>query len=243
MVENLISVGDKIELKQIINRIQSEDTEYEVRVYKSQILDIYEDDFIQAAMPIYEGHLVPLEIGSKYDTFFQTSKGLFRTICEVTGRSKEEKIYIVQLKIKSELIKFQRREYFRLNINLSVRIAVFSETELKSYQLNKQFPEKFENEITEGSIIDISGGGVKVVSKETFNKNAMLVLEFEMIEEATVQTIKVLGKVVAIENVMNRADLHEYRIQFKWISNTTREIIVKVIFEEQKRLRQKERGW
>lgn len=244
MVDELISLGNKIDLRQIENRMPGDDTEPDIRVYKSQVLDIDEKaGILQAAMPIFEGHLIPLEIGTTYDAFFQTSKGLYRTICQVVGRSKEEKIYIVQLKLISELVKFQRREYFRLDTNIEVTSCQLTDNELKTFMFHKIIPEKFDNTMVNGIIIDISGGGARVLSKAVYTKNSIIVLEFDLMNDFALNHIAILGKVIACEKNQNKPELNEIRIQFKWIPKTVREVIVKNILEEQRRLRQKERGW
>lgn len=244
MVDKLISVGNKIELKQILNKAPDDESETDIRLYKSQVLDIDDaNGVIHGAMPIYEGHLVPLEVGTRYDAFFQTSKGLYRTVCQVTGRSKEEKIYIVHLKPISELEKYQRREYFRLSTNIDVSTCQIAENELKTFMLNKIIPETYENEEIYGIINDISGGGARILSKAEYKKGSVLMLSFDMLNDAEINHISVMAKVVACNKSLNRPELNEIRVQFRWITNTLRELIVKNIFEEQRRLRQKERGW
>ena len=46
-------------------------------VYASQILD-FNDDSIVCAMPIYEGRIVPLEAGKRFDAYFYVGTKIFR---------------------------------------------------------------------------------------------------------------------------------------------------------------------
>lgn len=244
MENSLISIGDRIELKQFENRPKKDDnSETDIRIYKSQVLDILdEENIIQGAMPIYEGHLIPLELGSKYDACFQTSKGLYRAFVEVTARTKEEKIYIVQLKLISEFEKYQRREFFRLSTNIDMSIVAMTENEFRDFMVSKVIPEEFENEICSGIATDISGGGTKIITRGQYPKGTVLVLDFDIVNDSGFNHVEILSKVVNCEKSEYKPELNEVRVQFKWVSNTIRENLVKFIHDEQRKLIQKERG-
>lgn len=238
-MNNLISVGDKIELRQMLNQIESSNEN--VRTYISQILDINEFS-IQAAMPIYEGHLIPLEVGIKYDVFFKTSKGLYKAVCEVIARSKVEKIYMLELKPITDLERFQRREYFRLSTNVDASICSISELEMKNYIHSGTIPEDYIKKKKNAIFIDISGGGAKIVSSELYKINDMLLIEFNVTVCSVLKNIIIPGKVLTSVTSNNRLDLHEHRVEYYKIPKETRELIIKYIFDEQRRIRQKERG-
>lgn len=238
-MNNLISVGDKIELKRILNQIESSNEN--VRTYISQILDINEFS-IQAAMPIYEGHLIPLEVGNKYNVFFKTSKGLYKAVCEVISRSKVEKIYMLELKPITELERFQRREYYRLSTNVDASICSISELEMENYIHSGTIPEDYITKKKNAIFIDISGGGAKIVSSELYKINDMLLIEFNVTVCSILKNIIIPGKVLTSLTSNNRLDLHEHRIEYYKIPKETRELIIKYIFDEQRRIRQKERG-
>ena len=237
-MDNLISVGIKLELRQTQNRIEVPIEN--VRNYVSQILDMNDNTF-QAAMPIYEGHLVPLEVGSKYDAFFKTNKGLYKSTCEVMGRSKIGKIYMVELKPISKLDKFQRREYYRFNTNIEASICLLAEYEMKEYLQSITAPENYINKKENAIIVDISGGGVKVVSDKVYNKNDLLLIEFNVMIGTLFKNIIVPGKVTLSTTSDKRLDLREHRIEYYEIPTETRELIIKYIFDEQRRILQKER--
>ena len=73
-------------------------TPAEERVYVSQILDMHKEK-ITAAMPIYEGHIIPLEVGSVLETYFYTGKGIFKTECIIQTRGREENVHIMVLSL------------------------------------------------------------------------------------------------------------------------------------------------
>ena len=59
--------------------------------YASQILD-FTDEGIMCAMPIYEGHIVPLEKGKRFEGYFYSDNKIYRAMCYVVSRGKEEKV-------------------------------------------------------------------------------------------------------------------------------------------------------
>ena len=68
MEGRVINIGNKIELTVVHNR-RSLKGDVDKTTYVSQILD-FEDDTIIAALPIYEGHLVTLEVESHLECYF-----------------------------------------------------------------------------------------------------------------------------------------------------------------------------
>ena len=57
-------------------------------VYASQILD-FNDDSIVCAMPIYEGRIVPLEAGKRFDAYFYVGTKIFRADCTAIDRGRD----------------------------------------------------------------------------------------------------------------------------------------------------------
>lgn len=68
-MDRILSVGNKIELSKI-----KKNKDDDAVTYVSQILDM-KDEKIVAAMPISEGHIVPIEPGSRMHAYFYTIKG------------------------------------------------------------------------------------------------------------------------------------------------------------------------
>lgn len=62
-------------------------------------------------MPISEGHIVPIEPGSRMHAYFYTVKGIFSCEILVTERGKEGNIYIMEVECTTEL-KSSREDSF-----------------------------------------------------------------------------------------------------------------------------------
>lgn len=238
MLDN-IALGTKIELQRRMDRFSvSSNTN---RRYISQVLDYYEEELV-CAMPIFEGRIIPLEINSEYDAFFYTAKGIFKALVSVTHRDKENSIYTVNLKLLSDLEKFQRREYYRLECTIEVLYSLFNEEETQYFLKNSRLPKNLQANSVKAIIVDISGGGVRVFTQEKLNTGSFVMLNFQLFLSGKYKQFTLVGKVVLSLESPNVSDIYDTRIEFKRVAETDRREIVKYIFEQQRQLRKKERG-
>ncbi len=240
MAHELLLVGTKIELRR---SSKTETVDGEVAItYVSQILDVDDAGNIVAAMPISEGHIVPVEIGSVFQAYFYTSKGIFRSRCRITERGKERNIYIMTIEILDDLVRYQRREFYRLACLIDATVIPLNVTEVLTYSRDFEMPEPLAGEPEACVIVDISGGGVRFISSKSYEKNSYVYLKFETQTGTGNHDFELMGRVVM--SIKSEADNGKYdnRVQFKVISKDKREEIIRFIFDEQRRMRQKERG-
>ena len=250
MLKNILKVGDRIELKSIY---QARITDTDAKVYQSQVLDILDDYRMNVAVPIESGHLVPLEIGSRYELSFLTNNGVYMCKCEVKNRLKSNNVFYLVLDIISEFKRDQRRQYFRLEkiIPLSYRVISELEMRLRYYMEKKAYKddrekrivseklEQLEGAILEGTIVNVSGGGLKFASNEKHEHGTILNVNFSLDEDIDIEAEARIIGVAEVENVRDRT---EYRCEFSKIKKEIREKIVRYVFSEERRQRQKENG-
>ena len=250
MLKNVLKVGDRIELKSIY---QARYTDTEAKTYQSQVLDIIDDYRMNIAVPIESGHLVPLEVGSRYELSFLTTNGLYMCKCEIKNRLKQNNIYYLALDIISELKRDQRRQYFRLEKIIPLKYRVISELEMrlryfmekKAYKDDREKRlvteklEQLEGMLQEGTIVNVSGGGLKFSSMIKHENGTSVLVRFYLDEEIFVEAE---AKIIGTNEVMNQRGRMEYRCEFKKIKKEIRESIVRYIFSEERRQRQKENG-
>lgn len=176
MIKDYISVGVKLELKFIKTRENALKNE---KIYMSQLLDFSENNKASIAMPIEKGRLIPLPVGDKYIICFYTNKGLFQCTSIITDRFRNNNIYMLEIQFLSDLEKYQRRQFYRLECIMDITYHVISEAEL--ILSNRIKENKVQNEIdknnypeicednsvdwNQGTITDISGGGARFNSK------------------------------------------------------------------------------
>lgn len=237
---NLLKVGDKIEL----NRSNGSGNARvgESVVYVSQVLDLREDGIVVAAMPISEGHIVPIEVGARLEAYFYTSQGIYKSLCAVIARGKEGNVYYCELELTGILEKFQRREYYRLPSIINADIIPINGEDVLDYSEHHKIPDKSYDDMQSGIIVDISGGGVRIMSDRRFNKNDYVFLKFPIEMNIGVKKMELMGMVVLSIESPNRSNYYDSRIEFVEITSEQREHVVKYIFEQQRKIQKRERG-
>ncbi len=280
MAEDLLKVGNKIELtRKRGNGVLTVDKNN----YVSQILDVNDSRTIIAAMPIIEGHVVPLEVGSIMEAFFYTGHGIYKANCRVAKRGRDGNIHVMMLALTTELKKFQRRQYFRLQCSIEALVRPLSQEEasifMKTHELpfinkyawsvhddvpveyiteevaskNSVLPDGMQegekigfsadsNAVENGMIVDISGGGARLMTESKFQEDTYVLLRFPIELNIGVRHVELVGKVVMSLESPNRRNYFDNRIQFKNIKAEQRDLLVKYIFEQQRKIQQRERG-
>lgn len=251
MLTNVLKVGDRIELKSIY---QARLTTSSPKTYISQVLDILDEYRMNIAVPIESGHLVPLEIGSKYEMSFLTTSGIYMCKCEVKNRLKQNNLYFLSVEILSELKKDQRRQYFRLEKIIPMQFRVISDMErkLSLFIEKKAYKDDREKRIAmekldelakagndPATIINLSGGGLKFNSSKKYENETLLLVEFDL-EDGT--HVKAEARVINMSKILNKNSLYEYRVEYTKIPKEIRENIVRYVFKEERKQRQKENG-
>lgn len=246
MAEKDNIVGAKIEITKV--KSGRRDDNIEARTYYSKVLDVEESEegtIIKASMPIFEGHIVPLSIGTQYNIFFSIGSRIFESTCQVSGRSKDMNIFVMDLLLTGPLKRVQRRQYYRLPCDLNVSLQKLNNMQVISYENTHQWDESLfnddENE-EEGVLVDLSGGGLRLHSPFHYEKDTWIKTAFNIIYNEEALRLELLGRIVSSYSMENDRNVYETRVQFCSIPNDTKEKIVKYIFQEQRRMQQKVRG-
>ena len=222
MLRKVLKVGDKIELKSV-NHPKSSDGQ--AKVYKSQVLDILDDYRMNIAVPIESGHFVPLEVGATYEMSFLTISGLFMCKCEIKNRLKQDNLYYLSVLVISELKRDQRRQYFRLEKVMRLKYRVISELEVRLRYFMEKKAYKDDRE--------------KRIVSEKHEHGTVIYVSFSLDEGIDIEAEARIIGVAEVENVRGRT---EYRCEFSKIKKEIREKIVRYVFSEERRQRQKENG-
>ncbi len=230
-----LKLGNRVEMV-FKSKFKSENDTVE---YASQILD-FADDGIICAMPIYEGHIVPLQEGKRFEGYFYSDNKIYNARCSVVSRGKEEKLHIVKISLDSALIRIQRREYFRLSCIMPATIRTASDIkegldEIQDLILNEDY--------YKCTIVDISGGGIRALSKRQFEKEAIVFFKFTLKFNNADKEINIQGKVIDSFRNSNDESMFDSRFQFVDVSQTDRDEIVKYVFEQQRNILKKELGY
>ena len=246
MQKDNITIGDRIELtqtKSTLNRKLSDNK------YASQLLDYDGIRTFKISVPLFEGRVVPLDVGDEYQLCFFTSKGMYRCRAKVIRRYMEMKIHILEMRMITGLTKFQRRQFFRLDCFLDFQYRIISEeekalrdlidrNEFSDEAVRANFEKKLidmNHEWNEAKISDISGGGIRFQCTGEIKQQMTLEFKLPLKENNRIQMIQCMASVIEVFPGMGQNQESTVRCQFEGLDKQTQEKIIKYIFEEQKR--------
>ncbi|MCR5683860.1 MAG: flagellar brake protein [Lachnospiraceae bacterium] len=254
MIQKVIKIGDRIELKRLA-AVARDKLDHEAKLYNSQLLEMVDDTHINISVPIDSGHLIPLEVGGRFEARFITANGVYMCKVEIKERFKRDHIYYLGLKMVSDLTKDQRRQYFRLEKIRPMEYHKLLEEEKKI--LIMLATNKFESDVerrnllirlktiepvqVEATTVNISGGGLKFNSPETLVKGDFIRISL-LLDDSDATALDLFAKVIFSTSVPNKSLMYEHRVEFINMAREVREKIVKYVFVEERKLRHKDNG-
>lgn len=240
MIEKYISAGDKIEMKSVEQVILPDGTEGR-KLYKTTVYDVEENGVIKIMMPMEKTKLVLLPIEGEYEVCFFTASGMYRGNVRILNRDKIENSYVLITELTTNLSKFQRREFFRFSCVLETEVKNISENEAQS--IGKKLEQLVsEDNMLRAVIVDISGGGLRFVSRQAYEENSLIYTKFRLPFGDHEKEFRVAGRIICNNKLKNRTDEYENRVKFTYLDNITREEIIKYIFNEERKNRKNEKG-
>lgn len=184
--------------------------------YKALIIDI-EDDNIKINIPVCNDEYLMLYKDDKIEINSYLDDGkCFNYYCNVISKGKDNNVIYYKLTLPYDVRRVQRRNFFRVNLLEEVTY--------------KNITNKTEKEIEElpyksGIMIDLSGGGLKVKTKEKLKGNDIIVMRIKM----TGIEVKLKGQIVRIEASMDNNFL--YGVKFLDITEMESDKIIRELFE------------
>lgn len=240
MIEKLISPGDKLELKSTVSVVLPDGTEG-VKTYRTSVYDILDDGRLEFLMPMEQQKLVLLPVDGEYDVCFFSSGGMYRANVRIADRQKINNTYIVVVEMITNLHKFQRREYYRFNCVIDMDVRPLTEHEIDAF--SKGLADLVPNAVmTRGVIVDISGGGLRFVSRDIHEQGSILLMKFSLPIQEVEKPFEIPAKVIYCGEIENREAEYENRVKFEFIGGATREEIIKYIFDAERKNRKNGRG-
>ena len=238
MVSNVLKVGDKVELTKV--QAAQSDASVRKKVYISQIYEIMDDSRVKIGMPIENGHLVAMAPRTRLDACFYTARGLYHGRVIVVERMRENNIYVMVVEIQYELTKFQRRQYYRLNCTMDLLHRPMEEEEKDLFVNKSIIPDSDDIKgFINGIALDFSGGGVRFISLEKYGKDELIVVRLKICYEDEYKIYSVVGRVVSSVPAKNGRGNIENRVEFVDLNSKIREEIIRYIFREERKQRQK----
>ena len=211
------------------------------KTYESRVYDVLSDEEFEIHMPMEKTKLILLPVDGVFDFYFYTSNGLYQCLARVKDRYKSGGTYILLCEPTTNLRKYQRREYYRFACVLKMSSRKLQEDELEAAQRNEQYYQDglpMEHSV----IVDISGGGVRFVSKKKYEPGTLIYLTYKLNIGGKDKEYEITGKILDSYEVPGKTDQFEHRVKYLNMENEVREEIIRYIFEEERKNRQRRNG-
>ncbi len=235
--------GDKIEIRVLQELVQHKEGADLPKVYLSSVMDVLSETEYEVMMPIREGKMYLLPIDVRFDFLFMSNGGLYHAIGIVRERYKRDKLFILKIELTTNITKVQRREFYRMSCTLDFQfveiepeVANLPTTEQILVQIaeNDMFYSNFS-----GTILDISGGGIRFVSDIVVEEKQYILCEIDLTCGGETKKVRLVGQILASRKLENADGIREYRVKFLIKDNKVREELIHYIFEEERRIRRK----
>lgn len=241
MFEQVVSLGQRIELESITRIMADGEPRQLKKVYSSKVYDILSKERLEILMPYEQRKLILLPVDSEYTMFFYTDNGVYACRARIVDRYKSNNVFILVVELLTTLQKHQRREYYRYSCVLQLETRVLEEEEVACIDLPQQEYNQ-ELPLDKSTIVDISGGGLRFISNIRYPQDALLYCRYRLMHGMEERVYEIAGRVIGAKPVEKRPGYFEYRVQYRQIDNKKREEIIQFIFEEERKNRKKEKG-
>lgn len=238
MLTNYVKPGQKVEL-QYVEKATEETGDTLKKIYTSTVYDVLSEDRLEIMMPMEKTKLILLPVDAEFNICFYTEQGLYQCFVQIIDRYKSNNVYILVLELTSNMRKYQRREYYRFSCALEMEARDLLEEEKKAveqedYHLNPGLPLK------RSVIVDISGGGLRFVSTQKYEENSLIYCTYYLMLNGQKKKYELVGKILSVKEIQGKAGTYEHRVQYVNLDVDEREEIIRYIFEEERKHRNKE---
>lgn len=238
MLSKLIRIGTKLDLQSIH---QVKDDEKENKIYKSEVYDIISEERLEVTMPMEQTKLILLPVDGEYDmTFYALNGTVYQCLGRVIDRYKSNNVYILVFELITNLRKYQRREYYRYSCALEMCARTLEEEEIKAVEAKEHYYLSPGLPLKRSVIVDISGGGLRFMSNQRYEPGSMIYCTYHLILKGVPKNYEIVGKILSVKPVDSKPGVYEHRVQYVNLPINDREEIIKYIFEEERKVRNKE---
>lgn len=184
-------------------------------LFRSNIQDLT-DEYIGISVPVLQGKYLPIRKGERVEVLYYIDKDIYGFNTVVLGK-KIDKVFIVLLAHPKKVKMVQRRNYVRILISLEINCAVIDKEKDKT---NNQY------DFFSATTVDISGGGVSIISDRSFRYADQIMLTIPLATE----NITVVGKVVRVNKKDDGKNI--YGLSYINIDNNSRDRLISFIFHK-----------
>lgn len=209
MRESFLKVGMKVQLE-----LERND---EIESFPSKIEDLDGENLV-IGMPIKANYIYFVSLNEVVNVHFSRKDSFYRLECKVI-RKRYEPIPVLILNPLKPPYKYQRRNFFRIDITLDA-IAILTKSD----------------EIIEGKTKNISGSGALLALPKDIKKGELIKLKINIKKEPLLLKAKVIR---CYKSDFRQVNPHNVAVQFIEIDEKTQDKVVKFTLEEQRKLQKK----
>ncbi|MCL2707692.1 MAG: flagellar brake protein [Defluviitaleaceae bacterium] len=193
--------------------------------YTSKVESADEPDTLLVHAPISLGKIVKLPVNADCTIRVFTEKGIIEYTANITGSFIDESSELVELTISSVGDKVQRRDFFRFNCAVLIDYIILNESGMPTDSI-----------IRDGVIRDMSGGGMRLLSKYNIEINSIIRLMLPLEKDE----LMILGQVLRMD--INQKAIHpfQYRIRFTAMTSAEQDKLIQYIYQEQRKIIQRQ---
>lgn len=245
MNANIINVGDKIDIRVFKQVDLEQKTGEKPKIYKSMVQDIKAEGLLEISMPVEAGKMILLPMGVRLEFVLYSQNALYRFSAQVKERYKVKNMYMLLIEMKSSLEKLQRREYYRFECVMDMWYQSITEEETQiedMEELKVYHKSEFPDSIPEKAIaVDISGGGIRFTSDKQREKGEFLLITIKLQSTSIDSELEIASRLLSCRRIESDSNVkkYEYRVEFITNDQKKREMIIKYIFEQERKSRQK----
>jgi len=192
--------------------------------YSSRVEDISKNSII-ISHPTDSGRPVPMRPDTPVAVEFITKNGRFNFSSNVLGKSSEGSLSFINIEIPETITRQQLREFFRVQTRVKGKVKIYYS---KVPDRTLRIPHKSFDCV----VVDISGGGGKLVTEAWIDKNQKFGLD---IPEITDESEVINCIAVRSQRIQERSEV-SFKFDFK--RDSERNPIIKYVFKRQIEIKQ-----
>lgn len=203
---NFITIGTLVEME-VINNV------YDGELFLTKIADIDENrETLDLNLPMENRQYVIARPGEHVKVSLKKDDGIYCFKAKILFRALNPYAHI-RVAFPEKLIKEQRRQFFRMPVNIVISIK-----------------KEEEETARQGISIDMSGGGFCIISRVNFKQNDKLNLDFELTNGTKMESLKAIVK----WQIKKADQQYEYGLEFLDMDTRLREQLISYLFELQR---------
>ena len=238
-MDKILKEGIPLEL--VGSRFNLDDAGAQEKKMAASVHEVIDSSHIVLTNPLIRSRMIPMHKGERYNAFFFSNK-IYQAPIVIRGNRREGTFHLVEAELTGTLQKYERREFFRLEVSVPLRYLVLSADNAKDFQEAVKNGSLLTMEgFKECTTLDISGGGIRFTAPDPIPQNSMIITHLVATTPAGKNRNYVfLGKLIRTGLLNGSRDIYDHRLQFVDMKREAREEFVHFIFEwERDRLKKR----